>query len=138
MTAAGQPVQPTQIVLHRDAPWNRNNLPRGGWHNYAQHGDRRFHAEGPGVYTIHEVGMDGLPLGWETAKTLYGLDTDRYDKILDGTWVGVAFNRGGIRVAIAAFLNGATRDEINEAVRVHGHPGTGRNSATNTARRRSN
>jgi hypothetical protein len=136
MSAEPTPDEP-RIVLHRDAPWARNTLPRGGWNTYVQVGDRKFHAEHHGVYMIYEVGDDGRPLGWEAAKTPRGLDEDKYKEILDSRFVAIAFNRGGVRVAIQRYLAGNTRAQIDAAISAYGHPGTGRNSPANVERRRS-
>ncbi len=132
----GQPTPAPKIVLHRTAPWN-DDLRGGGRDSYAQVGDRKFHVENNGgIYFIYEVGHDGLALGWEAAKTRLGLDRERHAEILDKVFVGLAYNRGGSRIAIQRYLAGDTRDQIDAAVRAYGKPGTGRNSPANVARRR--
>lgn len=135
MDTTPAPVQAEQITLHRICPWNRN-LPRGGSNAYAQVGGRKFTVEGPDVYSVYEVGDDGMPLGWTKAHEGGVTNKAVLHAVLDDTFVALAYNRGGARVAIAAWLNGEDRTAIDAAVRAYGHPGTGRNHHRNVERRR--
>ncbi len=128
------PVQPEQIILHRICPWNRSTF-RNTSKVYIQVGDRKFTAEGPHVYSIHEVGDDGEPLGWAEAVAELP-DETRLNAVFDATRVAHVTRRSAIRVAVAAYLNGADRDAIGQAVRDFGSRGTGRNHPRNVERRR--
>lgn len=127
----------TSIVLHRSALWNPA-LPSGGRHSYTQVDDRKFHAErSGGMYTIYQVGDDGITLGWETARDEHGLtDLAKLAAITSAAFVATAFNRPQVRLAIQLRLAGKTEDEIRVAVHLLGSAGTGRNSPGNIARRR--
>lgn len=131
---APAPISPERITLHRICPWNRS-LPRGGHNAYAQVGDRKFTIEGPDVYSIYEVGDDGMPLDWKKASEHGVTNKTALFDVLDAAFIALAYNRPGARIAIAGWLNGDERTVIDAAIRTYGNSGTGRNHPRNVERR---
>lgn len=111
------------IHLHRKAPWNTSL--RDWRTRYIQVGNRKFTAElDGGIWSVWEVGDDGLPLGW------------REHGVRDEMSVALAFNQQQVRLAIDLRLGGKNEDEIRKAVHAAPRLGTGRNHPKNVEARR--